>query len=159
MANEKKDSTAKKSATPAKAAAAKKATPAKAITNKLAIIAEEDERRAEVAQKLAEIAKLESAAKIAAAVQKMTIKETREVMRFAVALVQAYKAAIADGSITGTDVQFLIMPITLLVPAVSGANLIAAEMADLDEVRRFNWRKSSRKLYATRFTVACSLPS
>jgi len=89
-----------------------------------------------ITEKLEGVAALTGEAKIKAIVAEMGIKETREVMRFAVALVQSYRAAISDGQITGTDVQFLVLPITLLVPAVSGANLIAKEMADLDEAEK-----------------------
>lgn len=131
MANTDKDGTAKGAKTTTKAPS--KAVVNKAVNLRLEEIAQEalERERAE-----SEAAKDASIVRIAQVREKMTIKETKEVMVFAVSLVNAYRAAKADGVITGTDVQHIIIPMTLLVPAVSGANLIAAEMADLDDAEK-----------------------
>jgi hypothetical protein len=75
-------------------------------------------------------------AKIKALAKNVGITDTKEVMKFAVALVNAYRASIADGRVTGGDFQFLISPIMLLVPAFDGANNIGREMADLDDAEK-----------------------
>ena len=60
------------------------------------------------------------------------VKETKEVLVFSVASIEAFRAAKANnGKIDAADLPLLFDPATKLLPAINGANLIGKELADL----------------------------
>lgn len=62
------------------------------------------------------------------------IKETKEVLDLALSSLKAYQAAQADGKIDLMDLGQLMMLLPKVGPAVAGANLVGAELMDLDSV-------------------------
>lgn len=58
----------------------------------------------------------------------MALKETKELLKFAIELGEAMDKATADKKIDITDVQFLIVPLTSAGAAFEGADKVTAEL-------------------------------
>jgi len=61
-----------------------------------------------------------------------SVKETKEVLRFALAGYQAYKGAIEDGKIGFEDIGQLMVIVPYVGPAIQDVALIPKELVELD---------------------------
>lgn len=64
------------------------------------------------------------------------IKETKEVLAFAMSLHMMYDQAKADGKIDMNDVGLIILPVTKLIPAIDNIKAVSEEIKDLDAAEK-----------------------